>query len=310
MRYKGELVYNNEEDMKFNEKLKSLRETKHLTQEDVAEQLSISRQSVSKWEQGINEPDIETLKRLCIILNCSIEELVDDDKEIASKRVDGDKKRAKPLFGASLSLSIFAALAIPAFLAYAQDEIIVHWAGDGSTTLGPKWMMLVLLLLPFISVVMTLFYNLILCKKPAFRGYRTHLGIFALVLSGLLSALSIVLCFLMSAAHNKGEPSFTNLLVAIVPALLLSVAPFSHPYFNEMNLLLGFRSSFTFSSETAWKKVNTVSATVLTLSALPAYVLILAFIDRPWAASFLASIILGIIVTALYHLVEAKNSPR
>ena len=49
--------------MKFNERLKFFREKKGFTQDEIASKLNISRQSVSKWENGINEPDFETLKK-------------------------------------------------------------------------------------------------------------------------------------------------------------------------------------------------------------------------------------------------------
>ncbi len=62
--------------MSFKENFKKLREKNELTQEDVAKQIGISRQSISKWENGINEPDLETLEKLCAIFNCSLEELL------------------------------------------------------------------------------------------------------------------------------------------------------------------------------------------------------------------------------------------
>lgn len=40
--------------MDFSEKLLSLRKAKNLTQEELAEKLNVSRQSVSKWESGVS----------------------------------------------------------------------------------------------------------------------------------------------------------------------------------------------------------------------------------------------------------------
>ena len=40
--------------MKFSEKLQNLRKEKKLSQEQLAEMLDVSRQSVSKWESGIS----------------------------------------------------------------------------------------------------------------------------------------------------------------------------------------------------------------------------------------------------------------
>ena len=49
--------------MELNEKLKELRIRSNMSQEQLAEQLHVTRQTVSKWEQGINQPDIYTLKK-------------------------------------------------------------------------------------------------------------------------------------------------------------------------------------------------------------------------------------------------------
>ena len=50
--------------MEFAEKLIALRKGKELTQEQLAEQLNVSRQSVSKWENGQAVPEVEKLVEL------------------------------------------------------------------------------------------------------------------------------------------------------------------------------------------------------------------------------------------------------
>jgi transcriptional regulator with XRE-family HTH domain len=66
--------------MEFHQNLKRLREKAGLTQEELAEELAVTRQSVSKWELGINEPDLPTIRALCRILNCSYDELLDEER--------------------------------------------------------------------------------------------------------------------------------------------------------------------------------------------------------------------------------------
>jgi len=44
-----------ENSMEFSEKLLTLRKAKNLTQEELAERLNVSRQSVSKWESGVSQ---------------------------------------------------------------------------------------------------------------------------------------------------------------------------------------------------------------------------------------------------------------
>lgn len=62
--------------MEFNEKLQQLRTGKNLTQEQLAEQLYVSRTAISKWESGKGLPDTSLLKPLGDILGVSVGELL------------------------------------------------------------------------------------------------------------------------------------------------------------------------------------------------------------------------------------------
>ena len=44
--------------MKFGDNLKQIRKSKNISQEELAERLGVSRQSVSKWETGENYPNL------------------------------------------------------------------------------------------------------------------------------------------------------------------------------------------------------------------------------------------------------------
>ncbi len=56
--------------------LKKLRKTARLTQEQVAEKLNVSRQSVAKWESGDALPDIDNCIMLARLYNVTIDDLV------------------------------------------------------------------------------------------------------------------------------------------------------------------------------------------------------------------------------------------
>ncbi|KAI4447287.1 hypothetical protein C823_001806 [Eubacterium plexicaudatum ASF492] len=62
--------------MDFAEKLLTLRKANHLTQEQLAEQLNISRQSVSKWESGQATPELDKIVTLSAIFNVSTDDLL------------------------------------------------------------------------------------------------------------------------------------------------------------------------------------------------------------------------------------------
>ena len=65
--------------MKFSDKLKKLRKDNNLSQERLADLLEVSRQAVSKWESGSSYPDMEKMKKMCKVLNCTLEDLLDDE---------------------------------------------------------------------------------------------------------------------------------------------------------------------------------------------------------------------------------------
>lgn len=100
--------------MTVGEKITKLRKEQNLTQEQLAEILKVSRQSVSKWEHDSAYPDTEKLIKIGKIFDCSLdyllkEELEQMDVNLAAAKEDAgyDKMRAgmltylsfPPIFG-------------------------------------------------------------------------------------------------------------------------------------------------------------------------------------------------------------------
>ena len=71
--------------MNFAEKLKTLRKQKNISQEQLAEKIHVSRQAITKWENGNGIPDIENLLAISSIFNESIESLLSEEKSLISK---------------------------------------------------------------------------------------------------------------------------------------------------------------------------------------------------------------------------------
>ena len=74
--------------------LKKLRKTARLTQEQVAEKLNVSRQSVAKWESGESLPDIDNCIMLAKLYNVTIDDLVGYAKDQKN-----DAPSGKHMFG-------------------------------------------------------------------------------------------------------------------------------------------------------------------------------------------------------------------
>lgn len=73
--------------MTFGEKLKQLRLQHEYSQESLAELLHVSRQAVTKWENGNGMPDIENLKTISDVFGVTLDSLVRDVETI--KTTDG-----------------------------------------------------------------------------------------------------------------------------------------------------------------------------------------------------------------------------
>lgn len=67
--------------MTLGEKIKKLRLAKGLTQADLAEQIHVTFQTVSKWENDENEPDVSTLRELARVFECSLDYLLSPNEE-------------------------------------------------------------------------------------------------------------------------------------------------------------------------------------------------------------------------------------
>lgn len=71
--------------MTFGDKLSKLRKENNYTQEQLAELLDVSRQSISKWESDLAYPETDKLIRLSELFHCSVDYLLKDDMETDGK---------------------------------------------------------------------------------------------------------------------------------------------------------------------------------------------------------------------------------
>jgi len=68
--------------MLLNEKITIIRKLNNLTQEIFAEELGVSRQALSKWENGTSVPDVQMLLRIADYYNMTLDQLVRDEYDL------------------------------------------------------------------------------------------------------------------------------------------------------------------------------------------------------------------------------------
>lgn len=124
------------ENLMFKDNLIQLRKMKRLTQEDIAEKLDVTRQAVAKWESGETMPDIEKSRQLAVILEVSLDDLVN---YVAQENMGlGLPPKGKHLFG-MVKVGEKGQIVIPAkarkiFGISSGDELVV--LGDESQGLA------------------------------------------------------------------------------------------------------------------------------------------------------------------------------
>ncbi len=124
--------------MKVGERLYNLRKEKGLSQEELAEMLKVSRQTISKWETGESNPDFDKIEPLCEIYSVTADELIrgikKDDNEVTEEIKEDNSealkkyKRCKKYEGLTLAgciLLYFIAVVWIIFVEEARETPIV-----------------------------------------------------------------------------------------------------------------------------------------------------------------------------------------
>lgn len=111
------------EIMGISNKIKEIRKKENMTQEDFARKIFVSRQAVSKWEQGKGTPSLANLEEISKTFHCSMDELLfKEDLFLESKK---NSFKGKIIFAftlITLLISIIAIVLCCIFLPLSSDE--------------------------------------------------------------------------------------------------------------------------------------------------------------------------------------------
>lgn len=73
--------------MNVGEKIKKIRKMAGMTQEELAEKMNVSRQTISKWEKEISSPDLESAIALCELFEISLDDLVKGEQSVKEEKI-------------------------------------------------------------------------------------------------------------------------------------------------------------------------------------------------------------------------------
>ena len=98
--------------MEVGKRIKDLRAEAHMSQDDLAARVYVSRQTISSWENGKTYPDIQSLLLLSEIFDVTADSLIKGDVETMTKTIDSDVRTMKRLSYVMLGFLLLMVLAM------------------------------------------------------------------------------------------------------------------------------------------------------------------------------------------------------
>ena len=95
--------------MSLGERLTKLRKEKGLSQEEVADKLNVTRQTISKWETDTSTPDFDKIVPLCRLYNLTTDELLTGNSkcEEPNSELSEEEKKRKKIGGLTFSIFLY-----------------------------------------------------------------------------------------------------------------------------------------------------------------------------------------------------------
>lgn len=177
--------------MEFNEKLQKLRAERNMTQEELAEQLYVSRTAISKWESGRGYPSIESLKAIAKYFHVTIDELICGEEMVclAEEKITESQQKTVSLICGVLDCLLILLLFVPSFGQQSGGMIIS--VGLLRLTQISRWQKAVFFSLIILSTLNGL-AGVVMCRfdNPVWNRHRLYTGLALSVIGSMFFVLS------------------------------------------------------------------------------------------------------------------------
>ena len=129
----------------LSEKLYKLRKNSGLSQEQLAEQLNVSRQAISKWESGTAVPESEKLVAISNYFGVSVDYLLKDDEEGKTKATDSEiEEKPKMVAGIIICIAGIVSMVIWGVLSIFSPEASDQISDSSMITIDGNGIFLIL----------------------------------------------------------------------------------------------------------------------------------------------------------------------
>jgi transcriptional regulator with XRE-family HTH domain len=202
-------------DLEFSEKLQELRKNKNLTQEQLAEQLYVSRTAISKWESGRGYPSIDSLKEISKYFAISLDDLLSSEEILTVAQEDSKQKihHFRDLVFGLLDCSIATFLFLPLF-AQKIGDVIEEASLLSLTRIEPY------VKIPYMMIVV----GLIICGVLTLALQNCTSPLWVNIKSKLSLCLSTICALFFIISLQPYAAVFTFLFLAIKALMLIKWA--------------------------------------------------------------------------------------
>jgi transcriptional regulator with XRE-family HTH domain len=198
--------------MEFGEKLLELRNGKGMTQEELAEDLFVSRTAISKWESGRGYPSIDSLKEISKYFSVSIDELLSSEKlvTIAEKENRANIHRVLDYIMGLVDLMVCGLIFLPLFPHPADESVfavsLLEYSDVSADIRVIYWGLFLTLVMTGIVIVILNHFNLEKSKR---------------VMIALSMGISVITVLILAITRVAYATSLAFILTTIKGMLLL-----------------------------------------------------------------------------------------
>lgn len=198
--------------MEFGEKLLELRNGKGMTQEELAEDLYVSRTAISKWESGRGYPSIDSLKEISKYFSVSIDELLSSEKlvTIAEKENRANIHRVLDYIMGLVDLMVCGLIFLPLFPHPADGSVfavsLLEYSDVSADIRVIYWGLFLTLVMTGIVIVILNHFNLEKSKR---------------VMIALSMGISVITVLVLAITRAAYATSLAFILTTIKGMLLL-----------------------------------------------------------------------------------------
>lgn len=201
--------------MEFNEKLQELRKAKGMTQEELANELYVSRTAISKWESGKGYPNIDSLRAISKYFLVSLDDLLSSEEILDAAETELKTKvhKLKDIIFGTLDCTLIIFFFFP-FFGQKRDGVIEHVSlinfTECETYIKAPYM------IGLLSIVLLGFLTLVL------QNYNNRIWLQNKSKISLLLSVILTMFFIMST--EPYADAFTFLFLIIKSIMLIKWA--------------------------------------------------------------------------------------